>query len=44
MDHQALGNEEFGIAMMRDSRRLRRLVSMGAKLAERPSATVTADI
>ncbi|MDP9000119.1 MAG: transposase [Myxococcota bacterium] len=27
--------------MPRDSRRLRRLVSMGEKLAQRPSATVT---
>src|SRR6202158_1465125 len=41
MDHEAWAKEEFGKAMLRDSRRLRRLVSMGAKLAERPSATVT---
>src|SRR5579871_460475 len=41
MDNEAWANEEFGKAMMRDSRRLRRLVSMGAKLAERPSGRVT---
>jgi hypothetical protein len=41
MDHEAWADEEFGKAMLRDSRRLRRLVSMGAKLAQRPSATVT---
>jgi Transposase DNA-binding len=41
MDHEVWANEEFGKAMLRDGRRLRRLLSMGAKLAERPSATVT---
>jgi hypothetical protein len=41
MDHEAWANEEFGKAMLRDRRRLERLVSMGASLAKRPSATVT---
>ena len=41
MDHEAWANEKFGKAMLRDDRRLRRLVSMGATLAERPSASVT---
>ena len=41
MDNEAWANEEFGKAMLRDDRRLRRLISMGATLAERPSATVT---
>jgi hypothetical protein len=41
MCHEAWANEEFGKVMLRDRRRVGRLVSMATELAERPSATVT---